>query len=222
MLQTSYVQTVCCVGQGRRWGNALCSRYMIYTSRNNNSSSISSCRRRRGMTMIHDIAFIVFFFECANLSIDIESSWLGAKIACHAKIRLEHINTRRNLHSHNFASPLSHGRDFHEVSCFGVEGTGDSSDSWIVECEASQECRAEDKESCGEGGIAHWTRDGLVYLRHDATGRYLHTDHAARFDQSNCPRCPIVGQQEVNTVPTKNKNEQMLWFAGEGIYMGGH
>ncbi|KDO34388.1 hypothetical protein SPRG_01524 [Saprolegnia parasitica CBS 223.65] len=141
---------------------------------------------------------------------------LGAKIACGATIRLEHINTRRNLHSHHFASPLSNGR-FGEVSGFGVAGDGDRSDSWILECESGMQCKAGD-EACANGAAPSWARDDLVRLRHVETQRYLHSDHAASFNNQNCPRCPIVGQQEVNAVPTKNDNG--LWFAGEGIYVG--
>lgn len=33
-----------------------------------------------------------------------------------------HLNTRRNLHSHHFSSPLSHNL---EVSAFGEDGEGD-------------------------------------------------------------------------------------------------
>ncbi|KAF0687736.1 Aste57867_20541 [Aphanomyces stellatus] len=141
---------------------------------------------------------------------------LGAKITCGSIVRLEHINTRRNLHSHNFASPLSNGR-FAEVSGFGVAGDGDGGDSWVVECDNAQQCQAHDKD-CQTTGVPSWGRDELVRLRHVATGKYLHTDHGARFDNSNCPRCPIIGQQEVNAVPTKD--DKTLWFAGEGIYIG--
>ncbi|RHY24300.1 hypothetical protein DYB32_008900 [Aphanomyces invadans] len=141
----------------------------------------------------------------------------GAKIRCGSTIRLEHVNTRRNLHSHDFSSPLSNGR-YAEVSGFGVAGDGDSGDSWIVECENAQQCQATDKD-CHSTGVPSWGRDELVRLRHVVSGKYLRTDHAVRFDQSNCPRCPIVGQQEVNA--GQSLDDATLWFAGEGIYMGG-
>ncbi|KAH9099826.1 hypothetical protein Ae201684P_018835 [Aphanomyces euteiches] len=139
-----------------------------------------------------------------------------SKIKCGAKIRLEHINTRRNLHSHDFSSPLSRGR-FAEVSGFGVAGDGDGGDTWVLECENAEQCQASDKD-CQTTGVPSWARDELVRLRHVATGKYLRTDHAVQFDQSNCPRCPIVGQQEVNAAGYKD--EKTLWFAGEGIYIG--
>jgi len=43
-------------------------------------------------------------------------------IKCGQTIRLMHLNTRRNLHSHHFQSPLSHNL---EVSAFGENGEGD-------------------------------------------------------------------------------------------------
>ena len=43
---------------------------------------------------------------------------------CNDTIRLEHLKTGKNLHSHNFASPVSKQQ---EVSAYGVNGEGDES-----------------------------------------------------------------------------------------------
>lgn len=43
-------------------------------------------------------------------------------IKCGSVIRLTHLNTNRNLHSHHFPSPLSRNL---EVSAFGENGEGD-------------------------------------------------------------------------------------------------
>ena len=43
-------------------------------------------------------------------------------IKCGQTIRLMHVNTHKNLHSHHFSSPLSHNL---EVSAFGEDGIGD-------------------------------------------------------------------------------------------------
>ena len=43
-------------------------------------------------------------------------------IKCGQTIRLTHVTTDKNLHSHHFQSPLSHNL---EVSAFGDEGEGD-------------------------------------------------------------------------------------------------
>ena len=44
-------------------------------------------------------------------------------VKCGDTIRLQHLATKRNLHSHFFQSPLSHNQ---EVSCFGEGGDGDT------------------------------------------------------------------------------------------------
>ncbi|CAK7290399.1 Stromal cell-derived factor 2 [Vulpes lagopus] len=46
----------------------------------------------------------------------------GTPIRCGQPIRLTHVNTGRNLHSHHFTSPLSGNQ---EVSAFGEEGEGE-------------------------------------------------------------------------------------------------
>ena len=43
-------------------------------------------------------------------------------LKCGAKLRLQHLQTRMYIHSHNFRSPLSNNQ---EVSCFGNNGEGD-------------------------------------------------------------------------------------------------
>ncbi|CAM2104218.1 unnamed protein product [Caretta caretta] len=55
----------------------------------------------------------------------------GTPVKCGQSIRLTHINTGRNLHSHHFTSPLSGNQ---EVSAFGEDGEGDYLDDWTVLC----------------------------------------------------------------------------------------
>lgn len=73
---------------------------------------------------------------------DINSHWLikaasgktclrGEPIKCGSTIRLEHVETKKNLHSHHFQSPLSSNQ---EISCYGDNGEGDSGDNWTVIC----------------------------------------------------------------------------------------
>lgn len=61
-------------------------------------------------------------------------------IKCGDTIRLQHLETKRNLHSHLFSSPLSHQQ---EISCYGEEGAGDSGDHWKVVCTGDVWRRAE-------------------------------------------------------------------------------
>lgn len=46
-------------------------------------------------------------------------------------IRLMHVNTRRNLHSHRHAAPLSTG--YWQVAAYGENGLGDEGDLWRIE-----------------------------------------------------------------------------------------
>lgn len=79
---------------------------------------------------------------------DINSHWLvkaatgkiclrGEPIQCGSVIRLEHVDTKKNLHSHNFQSPLSGNQ---EVSCYGDKGEGDSGDNWTLVCSGKYLC----------------------------------------------------------------------------------
>eukprot|EP01031_Cornospumella_fuschlensis_P034455 gene34455-41708_t len=51
---------------------------------------------------------------------------IGAPIKCGDVIRLEHVDTGKNLHSHLFKAPIS-GQQ--EVSGFGDRGNGDTGDN---------------------------------------------------------------------------------------------
>ena len=44
-------------------------------------------------------------------------------VKCGEVIRLQHLSTKRNLHSHLFQSPMSRNQ---EVSAFGENGLGDT------------------------------------------------------------------------------------------------
>lgn len=76
----------------------------------------------------------------------VESCKRGEPVACGAKIRLEHVNTKKYLHSHLFKSPLSGNQ---EISAFGENGEGDSGDNWTVVC-------SED----------FWERDSSIRFKH--------------------------------------------------------
>lgn len=73
---------------------------------------------------------------------DVNSHWVikaatdkicprGEAIRCGSIIRLEHLETKKNLHSHQFLSPMS-GQQ--EISAYGDNGEGDSGDHWVVIC----------------------------------------------------------------------------------------
>uniref|UniRef100_A0A8C5G3H0 Protein O-mannosyl-transferase 2 n=1 Tax=Gouania willdenowi TaxID=441366 RepID=A0A8C5G3H0_GOUWI len=74
-------------------------------------------------------------------------------------IRLEHKETTRNLHSHVHEAPLT--KKHHQVTGYGINGTGDANDLWQVEV-------------CGghKGDLVKVLRS-KVRLRHRATGCVL-------------------------------------------------
>eukprot|EP00128_Syssomonas_multiformis_P015624 Colp12_sorted_trinity150504_noHs@18949 len=115
----------------------------------------------------------------------------GEPIKCGSSIRLEHLNTRRYLHSHLHPSPLSNNQ---EVSAFGENGSSDSGDNWKVECSGST-----------------WKRDENVRLKHTDTNMYLHSHVGFRY------RRPIDGQQEVCAYGYKNNDN--LWRTDEGLFI---
>jgi dolichyl-phosphate-mannose--protein O-mannosyl transferase len=73
---------------------------------------------------------------------------LAEPITCGSAIRLTHLDTMRNLHSHEVKSPLSSQQ---EVTGFGEgDAKGDAGDDWVVQCSGK-----------------HWVRDDDVRLVRD-------------------------------------------------------
>lgn len=125
----------------------------------------------------------------------------GRRIKCGDLIRLEHMNSGRNLHSHsNFASPVS-GRQ--EVSAFGDQGDGDGGDNWEVECESDDI----------DGYVQGKTK---FYLKHRDSGLYLYTDGGSKYNEQNCRRCPIIGHTEISGARGKLKNA--VWKVHSGFF----
>ncbi|KAI3521172.1 hypothetical protein L1887_10633 [Cichorium endivia] len=106
-------------------------------------------------------------------------------------IRLQHLRTRKWLHSHLHASPISGNL---EVSCFGDDGSSDSGDQWKLEIEGSEKT---------------WKQDQKVRLHHVDTSGYLHS-HDKKY------KGVAGGQQEVCGV--KEKSVGSFWLAVEGIF----
>jgi len=114
----------------------------------------------------------------------------GTAVECGQKVRLEHLSTKRNLHSHHFSSPLTNQQ---EVSAFGEGGVGDTGDVWSVVCD-------------GE----YWSRDNNVMFKHVDTGVYLGSS-GKTFGR------PIHGQMEIVGVPHPDGSTK--WKGVEGIYI---
>ncbi|KAF3975773.1 hypothetical protein ACB098_01G100100 [Castanea mollissima] len=107
-------------------------------------------------------------------------------------IRLQHMRTRKWLHSHLHASPISGNL---EVSCFGGESESDTGDFWRLTIE-------------GSGKI--WKQDQRIRLQHVDTGGFLHS-HDKKYSRI------AGGQQEVCGV--REKRADNVWLAAEGAYL---
>lgn len=115
----------------------------------------------------------------------------GTEIKCGDTIRLQHLTTKKNLHSHIFSSPLSGNQ---EISAYGDDtGEGDSGDHWEVICNEDS-----------------WHRDSKVQLRHVDTRKFLAMSGRS-FGR------PIAGQMEVCGQPTGNSGSE--WQAAEGVFL---
>jgi dolichyl-phosphate-mannose--protein O-mannosyl transferase len=107
-------------------------------------------------------------------------------------IRLQHMKTRKWLHSHLHASPISGNL---EVSCFGGDQESDTGDYWRLMI---------------EGSGTTWRLDERVRFQHIDTGSYLHS-HDKKYQRI------AGGQQEVCGIREKNRDN--VWLAAEGVYL---
>ncbi|XP_074778714.1 stromal cell-derived factor 2 [Athene noctua] len=114
----------------------------------------------------------------------------GTPVRCGQAIRLTHLGTGRNLHSHRFASPLSGNQ---EVSAFGEAGEGDYLDDWTVVCSGT-----------------YWARDSEVRFQHASTDVFLSVT-GEQYGR------PIHGQKEVHGMAASSQNN--YWKVMEGIFM---
>jgi len=106
-------------------------------------------------------------------------------------IRLEHLGTRKLLHSHLHQSPLTKQQ---EVSAFGEGGVGDTGDNWKV--------------TLLDGGD-QWKREKPFTLMHSDTNKYLSSN---KQTFSN----PIPGQHEVCAISSATKDAE--WTVEEGFF----
>ncbi|XP_031635752.1 stromal cell-derived factor 2-like protein 1 [Contarinia nasturtii] len=136
-----------------------------------------------------------------ELKEDINSHWTilnltsasyqrGQPVKCGDTIRLQHLSTKKNLHSHHFQSPLSGNQ---EISCYGEDGVGDSGDNWKVICSDDV-----------------WNRSNSVKFQHIDTDAYLSVS-GRTFGR------PINGQMEIVGVTNSYKSTE--WKAAEGIFV---
>ncbi|KAI8806945.1 MIR motif-containing protein [Cladochytrium replicatum] len=134
----------------------------------------------------------------------------GEAIECNRKIRLQHVNTKKYLHSHSgHASPLSNNQ---EVSAYEGNDSGDGECFFeFSPASVSNPLNfSEWKVVCTNSAHKYWAREENVKFVHGDTGRHLSA--STRFQYRN----PIPGQLEVSGVTASGPSEQ--WVAVEGIY----
>jgi dolichyl-phosphate-mannose--protein O-mannosyl transferase len=112
----------------------------------------------------------------------------GSPLHCGDTVRLQHVSTRRWLHSHLHASPLTNRQ---EVSGYGEGSHSDTGDDWRLECSGGLSAGAELPLSSASSAAS-------FSLQHVDTGKRLYSRRMDEFTQHNCRGCPIIGQLEVS------------------------
>jgi dolichyl-phosphate-mannose--protein O-mannosyl transferase len=124
----------------------------------------------------------------------------GEPVLCGEVIRLEHITTGKNLHSHEFKSFITNSQ---EACAFGEDGNGDVNDNFRISC-----YKQEDNDTI--------TGQTEFFLQHVPTQNYLYINYkTSKYNDRNCRGCPIRGQREVSL--TTKKDKQCLWKVMGGI-----
>lgn len=145
-----------------------------------------------------------------HMSGDANSYWLvkgphdaplkpsGTVVRCGDVIRLQHLRTAKNLHSHDHRAPLNREN---EVSAYRVGSgnglvDGDVADNWKLECAR---------------GKSEWGRADEIRLSHVETGNYLSSNAAHKFSD------PIPQQLQVSGSSRRNSNT--AWKTDEGFFL---
>jgi len=124
----------------------------------------------------------------------------GDPVLCGEVIRLEHIATGKNLHSHDFKSMVTNSQ---EACAFGEDGNGDVNDNFRITC-----YKQNDNDII--------TGKTEFFLQHVPTEKWLYINYkTSMFNDGNCRGCPIRGQREVSL--TSKKDKQCLWKVMGGI-----
>lgn len=111
-------------------------------------------------------------------------------------IRLEHVVTTRNLHSHKEPAPVT--KRHYQVTCYGENGTGDANDVWKVEVVG------------GVPGEVVQTVTSKLKLIHYLTGCALH---------SHNKQLPKWGYEQMEVTCNPNvRDKNTLWNVEDNHY----
>ena len=117
----------------------------------------------------------------------------GESVLCGDIIRLEHITTGKNLHSHAFKSFVT---DSQEACAFGEDGQGDVNDNFRISCYQKK-----------DNDII--TGKTEFFLQHVPTEQFLYINYRySMYNDRNCRGCPIRGQREVSLTNRKDKTKK--------------
>lgn len=122
----------------------------------------------------------------------------GQTVHCGDVLRLQHIRTAKNLHSHDHRAPLNRENEvsaYRRGEAVGLVD-GDMGDNWKLECGS---------------GKTEWGRGQEIRLVHSETGRYLTSSKSLMFSD------PIPQQLQVSGGSRRNSNT--AWKTDEGFYM---
>eukprot|EP00892_Ulva_mutabilis_P011857 jgi/Ulvmu1/9043/UM005_0136.1 len=108
------------------------------------------------------------------------------------RIRLNHVETSKWLHSHTHKSPLTANQ---EISAYGGPSQSDTGDVWTVTWNGSNKL---------------WEKANTVFLQHVDTGMFV-ADTGKMYGR------PINGQHEIAGV--SRKDNIAGWIASYGMYL---
>lgn len=123
-------------------------------------------------------------------------------IPCNTAIRLTHMRTQKNLHSHGVKSVMSQQQ---EVTAYGLgDGFGDGGDDWIVRCLAPK--------------AKYWRRGEPFHLFHRDTMKFLGTAKSLEFNQKTCgSNCPIMGHLE--SFGRSTNDQHTVFVVEQGVHI---
>jgi dolichyl-phosphate-mannose--protein O-mannosyl transferase len=135
---------------------------------------------------------------------------LAMPIPCGSVVRLTHVGTGRNLHSHGAQSPLSRQQ---EVTAFGEgDWKGDAGDNFRVVC------LQPNNDSAASPPSKYWIRGETVRFQHVDTEKWLGSSKNTEFNQQTCGRnCPIMGHLEVFGRASSDKFAD--FYAEQGVHL---
>ena len=141
-------------------------------------------------------------------STDISSpSFSGDVVQCGSKIRLVHAVTGKEL-----AADLKQKSNVAGLNEVTAVGDGNGGDEFVVECPSSG-----GSIWGGSGTKEKWEKGEKIQLKH-SSGGYLTSSANWVYDQHNCARCPMVGDQEVVvTKPGASGDSGTFWVVEGGV-----